>query len=241
MQGEKHNEESWKSKLDDLSGLPGEALIDKEAAWDNLHARLREKPARKKTGWYWAAAACLLLALAMTWMTGHRKQSSPAIATGHYQPAHPRIIAPVVALKENPVKDTHPIPVETTQLVKNNITTSPVNNMATARRPKHEPSAPAQTVSLVETQTPATTLVIPALLPDSPVIALAAAAPKKKLRVVSLSELNATAEESRKSSGNSNRHYFQLKLMTADAGANTVTQADRNSPGIFKIKLSPQN
>ena len=61
MLHEKPNESfHWKNKLDELDHLPGESHPDKSASWQKLHDRLRPKPAKKRTVWYWIAAAVLL-------------------------------------------------------------------------------------------------------------------------------------------------------------------------------------
>ncbi len=52
----------WKDKLEDLTSLPPGEMMDKNAAWKKLYDRLRDKPRNRKLIWYWAAAACLLLA-----------------------------------------------------------------------------------------------------------------------------------------------------------------------------------
>jgi len=64
MSKEIHNSsDNWRSKLEDLDSLTTETGFDKNAAWENLYARLGGKKSRKKAIWYWVAAACILLAL----------------------------------------------------------------------------------------------------------------------------------------------------------------------------------
>ncbi len=64
MSNENHNNiEDWRNKLEGLDKLPGETVIDKNASWEKLHERLREKNYNKKIIWYRSAAACLLFAL----------------------------------------------------------------------------------------------------------------------------------------------------------------------------------
>src|ERR1700754_4104146 len=53
---------SWRSRLGAPDALPEQGLDDRELAWEKLAERLREKPRRRMTG-YWIAAACLLLVL----------------------------------------------------------------------------------------------------------------------------------------------------------------------------------
>lgn len=65
MVSESHsNSLGWKSRLEALDSWPGEGL-HKDAAWEKLHKRLREKPSPKKAVWYWIAAACTLSAFFM--------------------------------------------------------------------------------------------------------------------------------------------------------------------------------
>jgi len=53
---------SWRGRLDQADALPEQGLDNHEGSWQRLAERLREKPRRRVTG-YWVAAACLLLAL----------------------------------------------------------------------------------------------------------------------------------------------------------------------------------
>src|SRR5690349_3119198 len=63
MTSENQNSNNWKIKLDELSSLPGETVVDKNAAWTKLDARLRRKRKEAKPIWYWVAAACILFAI----------------------------------------------------------------------------------------------------------------------------------------------------------------------------------
>lgn len=75
MVNESHNNTSgWKSRLEALDSLPGEAL-HKDAAWEKLHQRLGEKPSRKKAGWYWITAACTLSAFFMSWLLSVKNET----------------------------------------------------------------------------------------------------------------------------------------------------------------------
>jgi len=74
MLTEKHNNNGWKNKLEGLTGLPGEAALEKNAAWEKLHSRLQEKPRKHKAIWYWAAA-CLLLTLTIPLMMTNKKEN----------------------------------------------------------------------------------------------------------------------------------------------------------------------
>ncbi len=64
----------WKNKLEDEGSLSAETFTDKNAAWEKLHNRLHQMPQRTKALGYWAAAACLLLAIMIPAMMFNKKQ-----------------------------------------------------------------------------------------------------------------------------------------------------------------------
>lgn len=75
MSNEKHNKNTgWKIKLEDLAHLPGEDF-NKEVSWNKLHERLQNKK-KRVPAWYWAAAACLVFALMIVWMTKNETMQS---------------------------------------------------------------------------------------------------------------------------------------------------------------------
>ena len=74
MLNENPNNLNWKNKLDDVDGLSGEILPDKNAAWEKLHQRLQPKHSRINALWYWAAAACILLTIFISILPPNKKQ-----------------------------------------------------------------------------------------------------------------------------------------------------------------------
>lgn len=72
-----NNTGDWRSKLEALDNLPGETIINKNASWEKLHDRLREKRSSKKIIWYWSAAACLLLVLMVPLINLIKKDHEP--------------------------------------------------------------------------------------------------------------------------------------------------------------------
>lgn len=87
MSNEAHNKD-WISRLDGLDHAAGEAGLDKSAAWDRLHTRMQSKQGKSKTGWYWAAAACLLAACLIPALLTHKQKYTgvhilPAVASHH--------------------------------------------------------------------------------------------------------------------------------------------------------------
>jgi hypothetical protein len=56
----------WKEGLEDPGVLPEWETADKEAVWDQLHARLGKNSRRDRLAWYWIAAASIIIILAGT-------------------------------------------------------------------------------------------------------------------------------------------------------------------------------
>ena len=54
---------SWRGRLDDPRGVPGQGLDDREATWERLMDKIAETPRRRRFFGYRLAAACMLLAL----------------------------------------------------------------------------------------------------------------------------------------------------------------------------------
>ncbi len=106
-----NNSTGWKTKLDSLNDVCDDTF-DRSAAWDKLHHRLTKKPVRKKFGWYWAAAAFLLLIAAIGLLINNDRQ--PPLVRQTTQP-----LMPVPARKQGTVKQPvsiikiiPPVPVE---------------------------------------------------------------------------------------------------------------------------------
>jgi hypothetical protein len=100
---------SWRGRLDQPDALPEQGLENHEASWQRLAERLREKPRRRLTG-YWVAAACLLLALIPAVRFLHPR--SPAIAlrpTARQRTAVQKVEARPLAV-EHPVSARAAIP-----------------------------------------------------------------------------------------------------------------------------------
>ena len=68
------NNLSWKNKLEEVEGLSGETMLDKNTTWNKLYQRLQPKRRSIKALWYWAAAACLFIAMLFSWLTTSKKQ-----------------------------------------------------------------------------------------------------------------------------------------------------------------------
>ena len=76
----KHDNDSWRKKLERLDQLPGQAF-DKTTTWEKLETKLREKKPRKKIGWFWPiAASVLIIALLAIFLFPSSKDKKPDIA-----------------------------------------------------------------------------------------------------------------------------------------------------------------
>ena len=218
----------WRDKLDQLSGLPGEAPVNQAAAWQKLHDRLQQKTPGKKTVLYWIAAACLLCALALSWpvlirpdhalvtiaqpkqessrQSFHKTDSQGALAVSLPQGSKKKSV-PRLDPKTNP----HPALVHAAIMSPPAIPPNTIKNLL-------QPIAMRQ--------------------PQDTVHLMAAAPVKNKLRVVHINELNSTVENAHlasnaplsspgKSSGGDDLSGFSLSRNASD--------------NIVKIKLSSSN
>jgi hypothetical protein len=168
------------TRLDELSRLPGEIPMDKNAAWQKLEGRLHKTPVRVKPGWYWIAA-CLLLAGPIPFFIQKNKSQDSFVKVS--RPAQNMII-PVKTYGEN----------------ENIVLTTPsgINKHSTENRAFIHANSPSK--KLFVTVIPPDSVIEPVVLnqikaaniiatPDT--IALTAAAPlKKKLNIVNTNELD---------------------------------------------------
>ncbi len=71
---ERAGSNNWKDKLGDAGALSDYLLPDKSAAWEKLHGRMHAPVQKKRTGWYWLAAACVLGFTGAAFLLLHTKQ-----------------------------------------------------------------------------------------------------------------------------------------------------------------------
>ena len=246
---------SWRGRLDQPDALPEQGLGNHEASWQRLAERLREKPRRRVTG-YWAAAACLLLALV------------PAIRFLHPRP-------PATALRPNAPVTRHTSVGQ--QALVEKIAASPASVVYGVPTPpvvrRHRRSSArsavflsgpdttlALLVSAIPLSGPDTTLVllgstgpstglsssvlsIPDIKPatDSHQLIARLPAPKKQLKVVYYNELS---NPSAPSPSTAARTPGFLKFSIERFGSPTTAgdqEAQPNNDPVLTIKLIPKN
>ena len=97
----------WKNKLDELDHLPSEEVVDKISSWERLHSRLSQKQKNKKV-WYWTAAACLLMAIGISWFVTNEKTAKQVTDKNLY-PAQRSIVKRPMAKNDDAKIDTQHI------------------------------------------------------------------------------------------------------------------------------------
>lgn len=226
MPDEKADKFHWKSKLEQLADLPGEAPFDQAAAWQKLYGRLQKKPLSRKTNRYWIAAACLLFVMVLSWLIWLQpgatlvKNTKPGYTSPQSPPVLPSRDAVAVAVQQAVKKKS------VSPLLTKKVRSHLVNVAATSR-----PVLPAPDI-IKE--------VLPPIVIHQPVvdtIRLIAAAPKKKLKVVHVNELNNTAEDGHLASNTTSSLKERLRA-DERSGFSTSRNASDN---IIKIKLSSSN
>jgi hypothetical protein len=225
MLQEKLNNQSLRSKLEDLDSLPGEELQNKSAAWNTLHDRLRKKPQRIKPLWYWAAAAFIIACLLPFSITNKNPERIAKENAGKkIQPQ--QIKADLNKPVEMPIVITAPSATEEkkTLIVKAN------NGISIKDSGKDDE---AVTVIIPEQPVPQQQEIIPSFVVENPQPGIAAAPAKKKLRVISINELDTPQQESATVSSSSpaisTKKFYNIS---------TTMPPVQEYAGVLKIKIS---
>ena len=216
----------WKDKLDELDLLPGEAPVDKEAGWQQLRNRLQKKPRKKKGIAYWIAAACLVGVMVLT-----RLQLMQPEETLVRRDTHP---APRTSLKHLPVTGNQKFLATLKQTAKKNI--HPPESKDKLYPVVVKAAATGEPVPLPDTVKET----LPAADPYQPVdtVHLITAAPKKKLRVVHINEVNRPEDDTQLASNDPAPSSAQLSRENSLPNFSVSRNASDN---IIKIKISSSN
>jgi hypothetical protein len=230
-----NNTGDWRSKLEALDNLPGETIIDKNASWEKLHDRLREKKSSKKIIWYWSAAACVLLALMIPFINSNTKDHEP-VKTGTVQKQARTQSSPAILIdKKESVQVAGPDPFEKNQYMavagksnkKYQVVPAGVTKKIRLGLAVSDPVFIKETT--IETlQSLDTSLNIAAAHPVN-----------KKLKVVHINELGDPVEESPGMARNAEIHSFQLKLAGQEVYVNSSVASRAGGFPILKSKTSP--
>ena len=230
MLKEKHNDYfGWKNRLEELTRLPGEDALDKNAAWKILHERLQQKPNSNDAIWYWAAA-CILLAFVIPLMIANQKEY---VVVKSNPPQKQHTISPAVELQTLLITAKAPVKVEKKQ---NNKIKDQHNTPLKTTEKLNEP-----VTAIVETSIEKDPVVIIIQAPGIDTTATVAVIipAKKKLPVMHINEVDAPAVQVFPPS-NYVQRSIRIKLGNKKSANQTIASQQQNPDG-FKIKLSSKN
>jgi hypothetical protein len=233
-----NNDFHWKNKLQDVESLSGETF-NKEAAWEKLHERMQGKSRNKKAVWYWAAAACLLLALIIPWLFVANKKESELVknnsvqkqiqpSSSHLLPAINKQTTAVISSQSNEKK------LPALSIEKSNKINSLVNHnkipLKIVRDKKEKEEFITQKITNNAVVPVNTAISIVALLPE-----------KKKLKVVHINELGDPVAEAPIIARNYEHRSFQIKLINQEVYTSPPPSSGNTGFNIFKTKNVPSN
>ena len=219
---------AWRGRLDQPDALPQQGLDNHEASWQRLAERLGEKPRRRMTG-YWVAAACLLLALipAIRFLhprspvTAHR-----AVPVARPASARQQTLAEKVAAKPLPVG--FPVSTPPVDNHQRSPSTRPTPHPAIAV-PDMKPAADSHQLIIPRTE-------LPLLVSDA-----RASSPKKQLKVVYYNELsNPSGPSPSTAARTSGLLKFSIERFNSQAATGDPVAQPYNDP-VLTIKLIPKN
>lgn len=231
---------SWRSRLEDPEGIPGQALDDREATWERLMDKLRETPRRRFSG-YRIAAACLLLALIPAFRLFQGRNGNPIgphpVTSHRATPlSTPRIARQQPAPDKPGPQTVRPTPAPVTASgrplrAKSNRPGPPTPSLDAA--PPARPLDPAPPAALLAEAPPAA---VPPAIPETPAPALTTTTSNtikhKEWKVVNIGEINSSLTPPHGTAANASRFGLGDPAINRNAG-----QAPQEPPGI-KIKFS---
>ncbi len=236
---------SWRTHLGQPDALPEQGLDDREASWEKLADRFREKP-RRWTG-YWIAAACLVLALAPI---ARLFKDRPVPVALHPSVQRQTVPEKLAGDSRRKAEKSRVVPADplSAAIVRTERTRTPRTRAQKTRaeRAKIAPSRPAAVIHLpgiagsgAHPTLPAYPVILPATDAANRLIAQQPA-PKKSLRVVHLNEINPnTGQTPSMSTGYSGHFRIELGSLGLTPSADPAARPD-NGP-LLKINLSSQN
>jgi hypothetical protein len=229
------NDFHWKSKLEEIESLPGETF-NKETAWEKLHERIQEKSGTTNAVWYWAAAACLLLALIIPWLFLANKKESVLVKNN---PVQKQIPSPGSRLQPGNKDTSVVISLQPTEkkppafyVEKSNKITSLARHIVIPSKIIQDKKEKGEFITQIIT--------INAAIPVDTAISIVANLPgKKKLRVVHINDLGDPVSEP----PNITRYYERRSLVKfINREVSTSLPSSGNTGfNIFKTKPLPSN
>ena len=231
-----NNTRDWRSRLEDVESLPGETF-NKDAAWEKLHERMQGKSSKRKPIWFWAVAACLLLALIIPWLFLANKKENILVKHNSIQkqiPFSSRLLTPVnkdtavVISSPSNEKKTLVLSVEKKSpeiksVFNHHILFIPIQDK------KEKEEFITQKIANNAIAAVNTTINIIATLPE-----------KKKLNVVHINELGDPVNEVPITARHYERRSFHVKFINQQLNTNPPSSGNTGF-NIFKTKPTPSN
>ncbi len=230
-----NNDFHWKGKLESLESLPGETF-NKEGAWNRLHERMQEKNSNKKVIWYWAAAACLVIALFTSWFLS--KKNEPALVKNNSvkEKIQPVISQDILTNMKDSIVSISPTPVN------RKIDANSMENTSKIIAPVSHKTPTVENILIRKDKEEFITPKIKnnSTVPiDSQMNNIAVIPEKKKLRVVHINELGDPMEEAPAVAHKTDVHSFQMKFGNQEVFVNPSIAAKKMGFVILKTKNSP--
>ena len=239
MLNENPNNLNWKNKLDDVDGLSGEILPDKNAAWEKLHHLLQPKHSRINALWYWTAAACILLTIFISILPPNKKQEQFVKTEQIHLTPKQESIKEVIAVKGRNELTTGKAEMESRAITIKDIQSKieapsskdSIQKMAIIS-PELDAQNIAQPLQIIEEIT----------VQDMPVAkVIASLGNVQKLKVVHVNELGDTPPEIHSKAFIADYHTIQIKLINQEVYTNASSTTNNPGFNFFKTTNAPSN
>jgi hypothetical protein len=221
-----NDQNNWKQRLENADDLQAEILKDKNAAWEKLYTRLHNKPARKLTNWYWAAACLLTIGITSSIIIFNNEKHQTSITV-----ASPTIQTPSIKKQSLQTEQKH---TELSLLSSAEKSKKLMTLKDKAAKKIESGSNNEFLIDSAKEQAVTATITEPTLNFDSSVKEITTAVPvKKKLIVIHINDLGQPMEGATADT-KFEKHGFQLKILNNE----TYNPASANFPnnGIILIK-----
>ena len=239
MLNENPNNLNWKNKLDDVDGLSGEILPDKNAAWEKLHHRLQPTHRRINALWYWTAAACILLTIFISILPPNKKQEQFVKTEQIHLTPKQESIKEVIA-----VKGRNELAIGKAEMESRAITIKDIQSKIEAPSskdsiqkmaiisPELDAQSIAQPLQIIEEKT----------VQDMPVAkVIASLGNVQKLKVVHVNELGDTPPEIHSKAFIADYRTIQIKLINQEVYTNASSTTNNPGFNFFKTTNAPSN
>lgn len=229
-----NNDFHWKGKLEGLESLPGETF-NKEAAWNRVHECMQEKNSNNKAIWYWAAAACLVIAFT-SWFFSQKDEPALVKSNPVKEKGQPAVAQDVITNMKDSIVSISLKP------VKRNINATSIAITHKIVAPGGRTTAIVETLAIKKDKEEFITSEIndnSSVPADAQMNIIAVIPLKKKLRVVHINELGDPVEEAPAIAHKTDIHSFQMKFGNQEVFVNPSIASKKTGFVILKTKNFP--